>query len=498
MAFAQMDRLTAKDSLDHLDRMLSPTEMSKDLQTFLDIRKAANSGLYVYQTKEQVDSVYQWAFSQLREPMRLSSFFKILIKLTDLEGSCHNHTEPELDLMNFLKRQKAFFPYHLTYIDGKMIFDGHHASVPPGSRIVSVNGVSDKEIIKTMSSYFTTDGHTQTYKWTSSVERGFGWRYYMAYGLADHFTVEYTSPGSQKLEKIILPAATLEEQEQNRDNRYSAPIADRLDYRKQPPYGFEMIDSQTGLLNLRWFGMATGRDDPRFGVYVNYLDSVFRVLDQKKIPNLIIDIRNNPGGSDPTFEQPVMYLSDHQFKENLEAYINFDLNAIPYEEYFWGVTTSERIDSIALVQGMEFLRDYFQEFEDGKTHQNQKYNPVYHPKSPAYQGKVYLLINQNVASAASHFASLMKAYARNVTIVGVETQGGYYVHNGHIPFVYELPNSKIKTQFSAVYVVQDAVELDDQPPGRGIIPHHEVWPSLEDFLQHRDTQLEYVMKLIRE
>ncbi|MBK1439263.1 hypothetical protein JHJ32_04620 [Parapedobacter sp. ISTM3] len=106
------------------------------------------------------------------------------------------------------------------------------------------------------------------------------------------------------------------------------------------------------------------------------------------------------------------------------------------------------------------------------------------------------MINENVASAASHFASLVKAYARNVTIVGVETVGGYYDHNGHISLVYELPNSEIKTKFSVVYVVQDARVLPDQPQGRGIIPDYEVWPRLDDFLQHKDTQMEFILQLI--
>ncbi|HZW62806.1 MAG TPA: peptidase S41, partial [Flavobacteriaceae bacterium] len=80
--------------------------------------------------------------------------------------------------------------------------------------------------------------------------------------------------------------------------------------------------------------------------------------------------------------------------------------------------------------------------------------------------------------------------------IGVETAGGYYVHNGHSPLVYELPNSKIKTQFSMVNVVQDAPKKDDQPTGRGIIPDYEVWQTLNDFLKQRDTQMEFTLKLI--
>lgn len=147
--------------------------------------------------------------------------------------------------------------------------------------------------------------------------------------------------------------------------------------------------------------------------------------------------------------------------------------------------------------GKAYLKDVYPVFKNNISIQNEKYNPVYQPKSPGFKGNVYLLINENVASAASHFASLVKAYVQNVTIVGIETVGGYYRHNGHSPLVYELPNSKIKTQFSIVNLVQDAPKKDNQPEGHGIIPDYEVWPSLDDFFQHKDTQMEFTLKLIK-
>ena len=496
LTLAQSESRTLSDSLAIFNRLLSPHEMQRDLRVFIDIRADVNSGLYVYRTKEQVDSIYNWAFDKVKDPMSITDFYKVILQLTDFEGSLHNYTEPGSELMDFIKRQKTFFPYHLAYIEGNMVFDGHHETIPPGARILSINGVKDTALMESFYKYFPVDGHSMTYKLAASVENVFSWRYFMEYGLTEEYVVEFTEPGSELIKKTTLKAVTIDQYEENLKNKYSAPVTDLLDFKLQPAYSFEMIRPSVGLLNLRWFGMATGIDDPAFKVYSHFIDSVFKVLDQKKIPNLIIDVRNNPGGSDPTFEQPMMYLSDEEFKENLGAHIIFDPKFIPYEAYFWGVSTSERIDSLTLALGREFLNDYFYEFEDGKSLQNDKYNPVYQPKSPAYKGKLYLLINEGVASAASHFASLVKAYARNVTIVGVETMGGYYVHNGHIALVYELPDSEIKTKFSVVFVVQDAPVRPDQPVGRGIIPDYEVWQRLDDFLANKDTQMEFILKLI--
>lgn len=486
----------ASDSFRFYNKLLSSQAMQEDLKVFLDVRNKANSGLYAYRSQQQIDSIYHWATEQVKTPMRTIDFYKIILLLTDFEGSCHNYTEPDLALMNFLKRQRSFFPYPLTYIEGQIIFDARLAQIPPGSKILSLNGVPAKELMQSFYKYYRTDGYVKTYKWSASVNRAFDINYLLEYGLTDTFVVEYLAPGIDTTQKIAIPAVSLSERTKNEENRYSAPVTNQINFKTQAPYSFRLLKPSVGLLNLRWFGFVTGKDDPDFAVYCRFIDSVFKDLSAKKVANLIIDVRNNPGGADPTFEQPVRYLTQQAFKENREAYINFDPEHFPDRKNFWGLQMSEPMDSASLEKGIIMLKDWFPVYENGRSEQNQKNNPEYSPKFPQFKGKVYLLINENVASAGSHFASLMKAFVGNLTIVGVETCGGYYVHNGHTPLVYELPNSKIKTQFSIVHVIQDAPQMESQPAGRGIIPDYEVWPTLADFMKQKDTQLDFVLNLI--
>ncbi|WP_161596731.1 S41 family peptidase [Chitinophaga vietnamensis] len=495
--WAQPMMKPAGDSLVTFNRQLQPNEMKQDLQVLLDIRKQANSGLYTYRSKKEIDSIYKWAFGQVRRPMGTIDFFKIILQLTDFEGSCHNYTEPSAELVAYLNRQRAFFPFAMKYIEGQMIFNSKTDQIPAGSRVLSINGVTDKELMSSFYKYNTTDGYNQTQKWSASVNRSYGLRYLYEYGLQDSFAIRFTAPGATKVQTVTVPAVSLDQRNKNLLARYSAPVDSLIDYKVQPKYSFKMVNPSTGLLSLRIFTMADDANDPAFPVYVSFIDSVFKLLDTNHVPHLVLDIRGNPGGSDPNFEQPMMYLTDTSFKENVMAYTIFG-NDIPYETYFWGTATATKMDSAAKAEGKRTLKDYFPAFHDGRSIQDIKHNPVYQPKRPGFKGKLYLLIDEDVASAASHLASLVKAYARNVTIVGVETTGGYYRHNGHMPLVYELPHSRIKTKFSIVNVTQDAPLKPDQPQGRGIIPDYTVWPSFTDFMQQRDTQMEYVLKLIAE
>lgn len=486
----------ATDSLAIYDKLLTTHEMKQDLQLFRKIREEANSGLYRYRTRRQIDSIYKWAFSKIRRPLRTTDFYKVFLQLTDFEGSCHNYTEPAEELMNFLNRQRGFFPYSLKYIEGKIIFNNKTGQIPVGSRILSINGVPDSMLIRSFYKYMPADGYTQTDKLSGSVNRSFGIRYLLEYGVKDNFVITFTPPYATQRQTVTLSAVYLEQRKKNLAMRHSAPVDSVIDYTVQPKYSFRMINPSTGLLSLRIFTMATGKDDPAFAVYARFIDSVFKVLDKNSVQHLIMDIRGNPGGSDPTFEQPMMYLTDLPFKENTLAYIIFD--KVPYEKYFWGTSTTAKMSEKEVEGGKKFLKSYYPQFRNGRSFQNTAYNPVYQPKSPAFKGQLYLLIDEGVGSAAAHLASLVKAYGRNTTIVGVETIGGYYGHNGHSSLVYQLPNSKIKTKFSIVYVVQDAPPKPDQPEGRGTIPNYEVWPAFEDFMQNRDTQMEFVLKLIRD
>jgi hypothetical protein len=488
--------LVQQVSAQNYNPQLSPADMKADLQLFLDIRKKADAGLYLYRTPHQIDSIYKWAFNAVRKPMPSLAFFKIILQLTDFEGSVHNYTEPDSALIAYYNRQRAFFPFALKYIEGHIVFNSRSPLIPVGSRILSINGVDDQQLMQSFYKYLNADGYTETDKLSGSVNSSYGLRYLLEYGLHSNFTIQFLAPGATQPSTVTVPAVTLEQRKAAYNARYSAPVDSLIDYRVQPAYSFKMVNPGAGLLSLRVFSIAEDENDPAFKIYASFIDSVFNVLASNNIPNLIMDIRSNPGGNDPTYEQPMMYLTDSSFRENVLAYTIFD--GVPYEQYFFGTSTNQRMDSLDKADGKQMLKDFFPSLQNGRNLQAAQFNPVYRPKSPGFKGKLYLLIDEEVASAASHLASLVRAYARNVTIVGVETVGGYYCHNGHVPFVYELPHSKIKTKFSVVFVQQDAPVKPNQPFGRGIIPDYTVWPTFKDFMENRDTQMEYVLKLIAE
>ena len=475
-----------------INRTLSPKQMSEDLDIFRKIREEANSGLYAYRTKRQIDSIYTWAENESEHSRTISEFYMILLTLTDFEGSNHNGTELPYDITYYLPGDQ-YFPLFLKWVNNKAVVNNDNFQIPLGAEIKSINGFSVEEIQKRFYKYYPTDGYNLSAKQRLSLENSFGWLYPFEFGNSDKFNIEFTRPYSNISETISLESVDAEKNNELYFSRHSAQLDSLTDFNIQEKYSIKELSDNTALLNFRIFDMAANEEDPQYKVYSDFLDSIFIKLKKQNFKHLIIDIRGNPGGNDPTYEKAFTYLTNKPFKENIEAFIIF--NNLPYPEHFKWNSTDKQNQKRELREIEKYLRSTFPDKNHNKFYQDPRFNPAYYPNENKFEGNIYLIIDENVGSAASHFASLIRAYT-DAIIVGTETSGGYYRHNGHYPVEYILPNSQIVTRFSIVSVTQDAIFKDNQPIGRGIIPDHNVPQTLEDFLINEDTQIKYILKLI--
>ena len=477
-----------------ITNILAPELMKKDLDVFYQIRKKANSGFYRYRSMAEMDSLYAWAYAQINQPLLIQEFYKIILTLTDFEGSCHNNTYLPHGISSYLKKGKGYFPFYLRWVNGGMLVNNAGKELPLGTRIVSINGMRDADIMHALFKYSTTDGYNLTQKQSFSVNYGFGWRFPFEFGFSDQYTVGYVLPGTVDTLSATLHSISEEEKQANSKQLHSAKV-DSIITTEQDLYSFRMLDANTGLLNIRTFTMASNDQDPEYAVYCHFLDSVFRQLRNSRIPNLVIDIRNNPGGNNPNDLKLFTYLAKRPFRENKEAFIAF--KKVPLPQYFiWDSNDPQNRKRERKYQEKEWQKE-FSVHRDGKYIQNQDLNPYWQPDSIRFVGNLYVLIDENVGSAASHFAAHIRDNS-DATLVGVETVGGYYGHNGHIPVEYELPGSKIRTRFSIVCVSQDVSEHPKQSWGHGVMPDYEVRTSYDDFIHQRDTQMDFVLRLIQQ
>ncbi|MFB9079551.1 S41 family peptidase [Flavobacterium procerum] len=470
-------------------------KLKQDLVIFKEVREKANSGLYKYRTKQQIDSIYSWAFSQINQPKELIEFYKIVLQITDFEGSLHNDTTLPDDFEKKYSSGNVFFPFPVKLIENKLVVNFENSEIPLGSEIHSINAIKSLKILNSLYKYYTTDGYNITGK-SIGIGSSFAKYFQMEYGPQKNFIVEYSLPNQTKKIKKTISAVSNEKRKENFKNRHSLPI-DSLQYnRAKDKYSFKIISGNTALLSVHTFVIGRNAKHKEHLAYKKFLDSCFQYLSQNnQIKNLIVDVRNNGGGTDPNDIVTYSYLTQKPFRENTSAYVTFQ--EIPFSEHFVYEETEPQKKQEEKKDFEDELKEEFPKLENGSYFQDEKFNQLLQPTPNNFKGQIYLLISPRIASAGSLFASLVAGNTKAI-VIGEETMGGYFGHNGHTPIEYELPNTKIKTQFSIVNLEQDVPKKSNQIFGRGVIPDYEVKQTFEDFLQNRDTQLEYTLKLIEQ
>lgn len=479
-----------------IDDSFSQKKMQKDFELFKNIREKANSGLYKYRTKNEIDSMYNWAENEIKKSATYRDFYNIISKLADFEGSAHNGLSlPKNILTSLRKEQTGYFPFAVKLIAGKLRINMDSVQIPLGAEIISINKIATQDILSNLSKYFTTDGFNKTGK-TIGINGAFNFYYRLAYGSQNQFLVTYKLADSEQILSQTITSASYKQYATNFViKRHSEPYdKDLYSSDTVKEYYFEMLESNIAKLTVNSFVIGGHAKDPIHIRYAQFLDSIFTVMKEKQVSNLIVDVRNNGGGTDPNDLITYSYLASRNFVENRQAWVSF--KKIPYWKHIKGEFPFY-IKPFAKVRYTNELRADFPLEKEGKYYQDSTSpdHQIRTPKPNAFTGKVYLMISPRVASAGSLFAAL-SASEKNTIVVGEETQGGYYGHNGHAPISYTLPKSKLKTTFFIVNLVQDVPKKDNQPIGSGVMPDYEVTQSYQDFIKNEDTQLKYVLELI--
>lgn len=479
-----------------IDAPYAQDKMKSDLEVFKRISIEANSGLYKYRSKQEIDSIYHWADNQIEQLTSYRDFYNLICTLSDFEGSCHNNVSLPKKYLEALRNETdGYFPFPIKWIDGKWLVNIDNQEIPLGAEIVSINAVPISEIIPNLYKYYTTDGRNVTGK-RIGLRASFSKYYRLHYGLTQTFDVKYIDPNSKQHETKQLRSIGYKAYYANFRQIHSMPL-DKLyyaDLEEDQKYSYEQLDAHTGVLTIHTFSMGSETTE-RHKKYVHFLDSVFSDMKAKGIEHLIVDVRNNGGGTDPNDLVTYSYLTDRTFQENKEAWVRF--KKIPLLKYY-DSKVPRCIRPLALGPLNREFRTIFPVEKNGQFYQDEHSDDhtIRAPHQNAFTGTVYLLISPAIASAGSLFAAMVAGNENTITI-GEETMGGYYGHNGHTPLSYKLPRSKMVVTFSAVNLEQDVPKREKQKYDRGINPDYPVSQTTNDFMENVDTQLKFTLELIQ-
>lgn len=428
-------------SQSELSKPIAPGLLRQDFSALRDTLQKIHAGLYRYKSKAEMDRLFDRCFRQLDHPMSEMAYFAIISEL--ISGIEDGHTECFLpkDFIGQFKTQVRLFPVQPRFIGRKAYVPCDTKDFPAGTEILSIDHRSMGTIRKQLFKHLSSDGSIQTEKQVK-INDGhdpFSYLYAVVYGEQAEFVVKYRTKAGVTAVKTIA--------------------ADYFKNMECPPPGRVIPNRYLELVyqpgNVAVMTIRTFANEYLAGTKENlaeFLAASFKELEDKKVDKLIIDLRENGGGDDSNGALLYSYLTDQ-----------------PFAYYASLSSTTKTIKDHPYLVALQ---------------QPQKVN---------YKGKVLFLTSGKSFSGAAEFSSIAKTNNRG-DFVGEETGGGYYGNTSGNRITFFLSNTQIKVNiplFKYVMAVKKTKYKD-----RGIIPDYTVVPTISDYLQHKDVQIEFALKLM--
>jgi hypothetical protein len=206
------------------------------------------------------------------------------------------------------------------------------------------------------------------------------------------------------------------------------------------------------------------------------------------VRNMIIDLRNNPGGDEQVLAELLSYFISKK-PVKLDSYQKVNKNGT-YHSFKYATNYPE--DAVL-----------FPEFEkingrDGYYSRNHWLNRIEPNPEINYAGNLYILTGEETVSAAAYFPAFLVRNHRAVT-VGRETPTGYHYMTANKFVDIRLPNSGIQVRIPLVKEVFDETVNSRMPAGRGLLPDYEIPLSYEEYyISEEDIILSETLDLISE
>ncbi len=457
------------------------------LEDFRYMKKAlqqCHPGLYRYQSRAQIDSLFNATEAGIGESMSLYEGFALFSRLTSAIRCAHTVLTPQENWMDLFFQEVRHFPYQVFFIGDKAYLTVNRTrdkTIKPGAELLSINSMPADSIRQRLFRHLPADGYNQTLKAWQIDNLMFSYYYYLLIGRPDAFVIRYRDLDGAIHEHLSPALGTREIDKNTHKNPVNRAILSH--YPRKKPQRFE-IDPVRGIavLTLREFFGGDGASARR--QLREYLEHCMQQMSQQKIRHLVVDLRNNSGGY------------DSQGQELLSWFIT---RPVPYYQRLHTITRDSEFLQYSTVPKATLARldKILTPETDGTFTINEAANTglqKIQPAAAAFTGKVYFVVNGATGSATAEFTAVAKANGTG-TFIGEETGGGYEGGNGNEFVGIKLPQTKMKLTIPLVYYHM-AVGTPARP-GRGTIPDYFVTYMLEDVMTGKDPYLEYVYRLVR-
>ena len=487
--------VSVKKYNERLEKPISIEKLKLDVDFTHQKLQKLHPNLYWYISKDKLDDKFDSLKTTITKPLKPSEFYLKLAPIVADVKEGHLRLVPlEKKLtrkeIKKLKNQKGLLGRFNYVIKGEQLYIKDNAdkiaNLKTGTEILKINDVPVSYILKKYKPLVTSDGENTTYH-KYALARRFSTFFTLEYGILDSVKIETKLKDS--IQTLVLKREIKTKQEKKKEKKDQKLTEEKKTKGYNPAtksynrnLQFLEKDSSIALIKIKSF---TGTYSRKF------YKETFATLKKAKTQYLILDVRDNLGGSLAEINNLYTYFAKEKFRfiNDIEVssktsllsfnYLsNYSIITKPIGIITYPIFALTSLASVKKVNDKFFVRDIF---------------PSKNPKKDAFYGKTYVLINGSSFSASSIISSKFKN-DHLATLVGEETGGA---NDGTVAGIYstqKLPNSKMRLPIG-LFLIQPNIEFTNTK--KGVTPDVEILPELKDIFDKKDLQLNWILEDIK-
>ncbi|SHL38513.1 Peptidase family S41 [Chitinophaga jiangningensis] len=451
-----------------LTKKYSPEQCQEVFNNVITLLKTSHPGTFRYHSKADFEEYAASVSFTMRDSMTELELYRKLKPLVTYMGCLHTELITAVNYKGWLDKSPNLVPLQLFW-EGKRAFVtvnlSENINIVPGDEVLEINGRRIPALLDLLLPVIPADGYNQSMKYLALYHL-FPLLYRSNVEVLDSFRITWMHMGN-KITSVVPAVGRCEFARRGLLSEYV--------YSKQ--LVFTTTDSMAVLTIHSFANTAIKAGKQHFKTFI---DQVFDTLKVRGVPNLIIDLRYNTGGSDVN----AAYFSSYFFDKPYRYWDRIEVTA----------TVAGKVKGLgSLLFHKPVQRDSAWLWQKGKTVKDFDFTELQQPAANHYNGKVYVLINGFSMSSCADVAAIL-SHNRKAVFIGTETGGGYQGNNsGIIPGVNLRPTKLVlSVPLMAYYNAVDAtVNM-----GRGTMPDIPVDLTLTDILNNVDRPMKVAMDQI--
>ncbi|PWN72021.1 peptidase S41 [Chryseobacterium phosphatilyticum] len=470
---------------------IPPEQLKEDIDYAYLKLKQMHPQLYWYIPKQELERKFDSLKQTINEPLTpLQFYFKLQPVIA---GIREGHLSLRIPRKRFTKKEikklehktGLFSRFEYYIADNRMYIIQNRDSIEniqPGTEILSINSTPVSDYIKKYKNLISSDGYNTTFQ--PYFLKDLFFNYYTAeHGLSDKATIETLYNGEKKtltLRREIKSDTDLEKDKEMKKRTPEKKMNDYVAASNSYNRSFKFLDKDSTIAYIKVKSFSREYSD-------EFYKKSFSKIKDAKSSYLIIDVRNNYGGSLYEINNLYSYLANEPFTLIKPSQVTS--RDIPLRTNYFRKSSALEFAFKSIAYPSYFFAQAFSTYKkDGKVFYKMKADKPTKPNKEAFQGRVFVLINGGSFSASSIITAKLKNDKR-ATLVGEETGGA---NDGTVAGFYsyqKLPNSEIKFPIGLL-LVQPNINFSDSK--KGVVPDVVVKESIQDIIERKDPQLDWI------